>query len=93
MRTFRLIGAVAAFLDVLGITIIVFWLVVASRASDANCGHLKNVFDPKEGSNLDRATDLAYKCYTGELPMPRDFFENLCTDNATDRYYREHPKK
>ncbi len=40
MRTFRLIGAVAAFLDVLGITIIVFWLVVASRASDANCGKI-----------------------------------------------------
>jgi RHS repeat-associated protein len=49
-------------------------------------------FDPKEGSNLDRATDLAYKYYTGQLPMPRDFFENLCTDNGTDHYYRTHPR-
>ena len=49
-------------------------------------------FDPMEGSNLDRATDLAYKYYTGELPMPRDFFENLCTDNGTDHYYRTHPR-
>jgi RHS repeat-associated protein len=53
----------------------------------------QELFDPGEGSNLDKATDLAYKYYTGQLPMPRDFFENLCTDNATDRYYREHPKK
>ncbi len=49
-------------------------------------------FDPKEGSNLDRATDLAYKYYTGQLPMPRDFFDNLCTDNGTDHYYRTHPR-
>ena len=35
-----------------------------------------------------RATNLAYKYYTGELPMPRDFLERLCTDH----YYRTHPR-
>ena len=52
----------------------------------------EELFDPKEGSNLDRATDLAYKYNTGELPMPRDFFENLCTDHGTDHYSRTHPR-
>lgn len=45
-------------------------------------GHIwKELFDPGAGSNLDKATDLAYKYYTGELPMPKDFFENICADN------------
>jgi hypothetical protein len=44
-------------------------------------GHLwQELFDPKAGSNLDKATDLAYKYYKGDLPMPKDFFENLCAD-------------
>jgi hypothetical protein len=38
-------------------------------------------FDPGAGSNLDRATEQAYKYFTGELPYPDDFFAGLCTDS------------
>ena len=45
-------------------------------------GHIwEELFDPGKNSNLDKATDLAYKYYKGELPMPKDFFENICADN------------
>ncbi|HZN06928.1 MAG TPA: RHS repeat-associated core domain-containing protein [Pyrinomonadaceae bacterium] len=40
----------------------------------------EELFDPGAGSNLDNATEMAYKYYKGELPMPKDFFENLCAD-------------
>ena len=44
-------------------------------------GHVwEELFDPGAGSNLDKATEMAYKYYKGELPMPKDFFENLCAD-------------
>ena len=42
---------------------------------------VEEFFDPYYGSNLDKATEMAYKYYTGELPMPKDFFEGLCTDS------------
>jgi RHS repeat-associated protein len=38
-------------------------------------------FDPLGGSNLDRATERAFKYYTGELPYPDDFFAGLCADS------------
>jgi RHS repeat-associated protein len=37
-------------------------------------------FDPGEGSNLDRATEKAYKYYTGELKEPPDVFTDLRCD-------------
>lgn len=37
-------------------------------------------FDPGAGSNLDNATKLAYLYFLGNVPMPSDFFSNLCTD-------------
>jgi hypothetical protein len=40
----------------------------------------EELFDPGAGSNLDNATEMAYKYYKGDLPMPKDFFENLCAD-------------
>ena len=41
----------------------------------------EELFDPGAGSNLDKATDLAYKYYNGDLRFPKDFFENLCADS------------
>jgi RHS repeat-associated protein len=40
----------------------------------------EELFDPGAGSNLDKATEMAYKYYKGDLPMPKDFFDNLCAD-------------
>lgn len=34
----------------------------------------QEMHDPGAGSDLDRATERAYKYFTGELPMPIDFF-------------------
>ena len=53
----------------------------------------------RKGSNMDRATDLAYSYYTGELPMPRDFFETcaritvpiITTGLTRDKYGKEGP--
>jgi hypothetical protein len=44
-------------------------------------GHVvEELFDPGKGSKLDAATEKAYKYFTGELPMPKDFFANLGFD-------------
>ena len=38
-------------------------------------------FDPGPGSWLDYATLLAWRYFIRTLPMPGDFFSDLCTDN------------
>lgn len=44
-------------------------------------GHMwEELFDPGPGSQLDVATERAYKYFTGELPMPNDFFADLSMD-------------
>jgi RHS repeat-associated protein len=38
--------------------------------------YVTELFDPGKGSELDAATERAYKYFSGELPMPNDFFGN-----------------
>lgn len=41
---------------------------------------VEELHDPGPKSNLDKATEKAYKYFTGELPMPKDFFAGLGFD-------------
>lgn len=41
---------------------------------------VEELHDPGPKSNLDKATEKAYKYFTGELPMPKDFFAGLGSD-------------